>query len=116
MNKNHIKNNNNTKKIEKKVRSSLLSEINLVESQKDFRIKKLEEQLNNAKKDNKLNKTLLKKKDEQIKNLLEKKNKQDVIIKQYEVAKKYKIKRKKKQIIKRNKRRTFRKRKTRDEL
>ena len=87
MNKNHIKNNNTTKKIEKKVRSSLLSEINLVESQKDFRIKKLEEQLNNAKKDNKLNKTLLKKKDEQIKNLLEKKNKQDVIIKQYEVAK-----------------------------
>ena len=87
-NKNSNKNSiNNSKRIEKKVKNSLISEINLAESQKDFRIKKLEEQLNNVKKDNKLNKTLLKKKNEQIKNLLEKKNKQDVIIKQYEIAK-----------------------------
>ena len=38
----------------------------MAESQKDFRIKKLEEQLLTVKKNNKLNKTLLKQKDEQI--------------------------------------------------
>ena len=59
----------------------------LLESQKDFRIKKLEEQLTSVKKSNKLNKTLLKKKDEQIKNLKESKNKQDELIKQYEIIK-----------------------------
>ena len=46
----------------------------LAESQKDFRIKKLEEQLITVKKNNKLNKSLLKKKDEQIKNLIDRKN------------------------------------------
>ena len=46
----------------------------LAESQKDFKIKKLEEKLSTVKKNNKLNKTLLKQKEEQIKNLSESKN------------------------------------------
>ena len=54
------------------------------ESQKDVKIKKLEEQLNIVKKNNKLNKTLLKQKDKQIQNLLHSKTKQDEKIKQYE--------------------------------
>ena len=37
------------------------------------------------KKNNKLNKNLLKKKEEQIKNLLDRKNKQEKLIKQYEI-------------------------------
>ena len=59
----------------------------LLEAQKDFKIKKLEEQLDKVKKDNKINKTLLKKKDKQIQNLLNSKNKQDKLIKQYEFMK-----------------------------
>ena len=59
----------------------------LKENQKDFKIKKLEEQLNIVKKNNKLNKTLLKQKDKQIQNLLHTKTKQDERIKQYEYLK-----------------------------
>ena len=57
------------------------------ESQKDVKIKKLEEQLEKVKKNNKLNKTLLKQKDKQIQNLIHSKNKQDEKIKQYEYLK-----------------------------
>ena len=64
-----------------------LNDIKFVESQKDYRIKKLEEQLQNIKKNNKINKNLIIKKDKQIKNLLESKNKQDELIKKYEILK-----------------------------
>ena len=64
----------------------------MAESQKDFRIKKLEEQLLTVKKNNKLNKSLLKQRDEQIKNLMDNKNKQDKLIKQYEIKKSLKQK------------------------
>ena len=62
------------------------------ESQKDVKIKKLEEQLEKVKKNNKLNKTLLKQKDKQIQNLIHSKNKQDEKIKQYEYLKNPKLK------------------------
>ena len=76
---------NITKINEKKIIRDNLMNNKMAESQKDFRIKKLEEQLNNVKKNNKLNKNLLKKKEEQIKNLLDRKNKQEKLIKQYEI-------------------------------
>jgi hypothetical protein len=47
-----------------------LVDVNFVESQKDYKIKKLEEQLENVKKNNKINKSLLMQKNRQIKNLL----------------------------------------------
>ena len=76
---------NITKINEKKIIRDNLMNNKMAESQKDFRIKKLEEQLNNVKKNNKLNKNLLKKKEEQIKNLLDRKIKQEKLIKQYEI-------------------------------
>ena len=76
---------NISKMNEKKIQRDNLMNNKLAESQKDFRIKKLEEQLITVKKNNKLNKSLLKKKDEQIKNLIDRKNKQDKLIKQYEI-------------------------------
>ena len=91
---------NKIKNLEKKINEENMNKINdkkiiknnlinnkLVESQKDVRIKKLEEQLNTVKKSNKLNKTLLKQKDKQIQNLLHTKTKQDERIKQYEYMK-----------------------------
>ena len=91
---------NKIKNLEKKINEENMNKINdkkilksnlinnkLAESQKDFRIKKLEEQLNTVKKSNKLNKTLLKQKDEQIKHLIEKKNKQDEFLKKHEIDK-----------------------------
>ena len=96
---------NKIKNLEKKISKENISKINekkimkdnllnnkMAESQKDFRIKKLEEQLLTVKKNNKLNKTLLKQKDEQIKNLMDNKNKQDKLIKQYEIKKSFKQK------------------------
>ena len=55
-----------------------LLDINFVESQKDYKIKQLEEQLESVKKNNKINKSLLMQKNEQIKNLLLSKNRQDL--------------------------------------
>ena len=78
---------NKSKANEKKTHKISLINNQEAENQKDFRIKKLEEQLNTVKKNNKLNKSLIKKKDEQIKNLIEKKNKQDELIKKYEINK-----------------------------
>ena len=85
---------------EKNIKENLINDFNkmsnynteeidsiLLEDQKDFRIKKLEEQLNKVKKNNKMNQTLLKKKNKQIQDLLNSKNKQDEIIKQYESMK-----------------------------
>ena len=90
---------NKVKNLEKKINEENMNKINekkileinlnnnkLAESQKDFRIKKLEEKLSTVKKNNKLNKTLLKQKEEQIKNLMEKKIKQDLLIKKYEIT------------------------------
>ena len=62
-----------------------LVDVNFVESQKDYKIKKLEEQLENVKKNNKINKSLLMQKNRQIKNLLLSKNKQDLLLKKYEL-------------------------------
>ena len=62
-----------------------LNDIKFVESQKDTKIKKLEEQLENLKKNNKINKELLIKKDNLIKNLIDSKSKQDELIKRYEI-------------------------------
>ena len=59
--------------------------MNFVESQKDYKIKQLEEQLENVKKNNKINKSLLMQKNKQIKNLLLSKNKQDLLLKKYEL-------------------------------
>ena len=83
---------NNKKNNEKKIKENLINSFNnidmeLPEKEKDFKIKKLEEQLDIVKKNNKLNQTLLKKKDKQIQNLLHSKTKQDEIIKQYEFMK-----------------------------
>ena len=96
---------NKIKNLEKKINVENMSKIKekklikmnkinnkLAESQKDFRIRKLEEQLHNVKINNKLNKSLLKKKEEQIKFLIEKKNKQDELIKRYEIKKNLKPK------------------------
>ena len=69
-----------------------LNDIKFVESQKDYRIKKLEEQLENLKKNNKINKQLLIKKNNQIKTLIDSKSKQDEIIKKYEILKDINIK------------------------
>ena len=90
---------NRVKHLEKKINEENINKINekkilkmnldnnkLAESQKDFKIKKLEEKLSTVKKNNKLNKTLLKQKEEQIKNLMEKKIKQDLLIKKYEIT------------------------------
>lgn len=62
-----------------------LVDMNFVESQKDYKIKQLEEQLENVKKNNKINKSLLMQKNRQIKNLLLSKNKQDLLLKKYEL-------------------------------
>ena len=62
-----------------------LVDMNFVESQKDYKIKQLEEQLENVKKNNKINKSLLMQKNKQIKNLLLSKNKQDLLLKKYEL-------------------------------
>ena len=62
-----------------------LDDMNFVESQKDYKIRQLEEQLENVKKNNKINKSLLMQKNRQIKNLLLSKNKQDLLIKKYEL-------------------------------
>ena len=62
-----------------------LNDIKFVESQKDTKIKKLEEQLENLKKNNKINKQLLIKKNNLIKNLIDSKSKQDELIKKYEI-------------------------------
>ena len=64
-----------------------LNDIKFVESQKDTRIKVLEEQLENLKKNNKINKKLLMKKNNQIKSLIDSKSKQDELIKKYEILK-----------------------------
>ena len=87
MDKNKIKKNNKEKIKENLIKSFNNSDIASPEQQKDFKIKKLEEQLDIVKKNNKLNQTLLKKKDKQIQNLIHSKNKQDEIIKQYEFIK-----------------------------
>ena len=64
---------------------NVLVDMNFVESQKDYKIKQLEEQLENVKKNNKINKSLLMQKNRQIKNLLLSKNKQDLLLKKYEL-------------------------------
>ena len=87
MDKNKIKKIKKEKIKENLIKSFNNSDIASPEQQKDFKIKKLEEQLDIVKKNNKLNQTLLKKKDKQIKNLIHSKNKQDEIIKQYEFIK-----------------------------
>ena len=83
---------NMTKINEKKIQQINSMNNKLAETQKDFRIKKLEEQLSTVRKNNKLNKSLLKKKEEQIKNLIEDKNKQEKLIKKFEIKKSIKPK------------------------
>lgn len=61
MDKNKIKKNNKEKIKENLIKSFNNSDIASPEQQKDFKIKKLEEQLDIVKKNNKLNQTLLKK-------------------------------------------------------
>lgn len=83
-------NNKNEKKLKLSKEESIqyknaLVDMNFVESQKDYKIKQLEEQLENVKKNNKINKSLLMQKNRQIKNLLLSKNKQDLLIKKYEL-------------------------------
>ena len=94
MDKNSKKNNDKKMSKEKKIsKENSMNNYNTFnanvsqESQKDFKIKKLEEQLEIVKKNNKLNKTLLKQKDKQIQNLIHSKNKQDEKIKKYEYLK-----------------------------
>ena len=83
MDKNTKKNKEKKMNKENSVNSNYNANISQ-ESQKDEKIKKLEEQLDLVKKNNKLNKTLLKQKDKQIQNLIHSKTKQDERIKQYE--------------------------------